>query len=158
MLSNYKIRIYSPVPSLYPCSIGPLARHSCKGRSLREIRLQAWAESTLPFCWFCGKNSAVCGLPKGIWVVLFRVVWNEAGNKHFWRSNKRSISNYELKKKFVYWGQEDASNIKIKSLSGFNWLSVILSNGGGILFVHFLRVPICSWNPHTGGSCGAEIP
>lgn len=62
----------------------------------------------------------------------------------------------DLKKKFVYWGQEDASNIKIKTLSGFNWLFFLLSNRSGILCVHIPRVPICSWHPYRGGSCGTE--
>lgn len=62
--------------------------------------------------------------------------------KHFWRRNKHSVCNSELKKEFVYWEQEDASNIKIKSLFGFNWLFFLcFSKWSWILFVHFLWVP-----------------
>lgn len=42
------------------------------------------------------------------------------------------------------------------SSSVFTWLFFLLLNGGGVLFVHFLRVSICSWNPPKG-SCGQRF-
>lgn len=76
--------------------------------------------------------------------------------KHFWRRNKHSVCNSELKKEFVYWEQEDASNIKIKSLSGFNWLFFLcFSKWSWILFVHFLWVPYAQKSLYRG-SCGTE--
>lgn len=134
-------------PSPNPSSLSPSYRHSYKGRTIREVRLQAWMKSVFSFCQFCEKSSAVCWLPKGKLPL---------GEQAFLREQQTFCLKFGTKKELYLLRARGCKQYKNQKLIWYlTFLSLLVKWELDFIFT-FAKCPDLLMKSFYGGSCGAD--